>query len=881
MRIRLLLFLWGIHASGLCLFGQSNQVFSIIDAGKGLSDNQTRCFLQLPDGRMAITTHGNVNFYDGVSVQTPYRTLEHLYHLEGYKRMYQLFITSDTLLWVKDRNRLMLINLRQNAYVKEISSVFQSSGIRDSIYDIYADSLQNLYLLDKKDQLWRKKHGENHSQILLKKASYVGNSCDPIYEILSIRDDLYVSRRSGLVICYDRNTWKEKYRRDVLKDENREQYADHCMSAVSTSGIYQIRSGNDGKGNWKGMVFYYDFSTRQWEQVLKTNVWIYSVTTGPSGQIRVNTPTGIWATKGKDRELIYSPSLSLVDGSKIEISCNNAFYDRQGGLWIASDYKGAFYYHPDRFKLKQVGSILFSGVDPKTMSVDAFSEKGDGQFYVRSGNTNFYVYDSRTESLSPFHPSEELIRKIDPDSPWQAWGGTVRFTDSRGWKWSGAWCGLTLHDPETGKERVFYKEDGLSNNAIRSIVEDHERTIWVSTANGISRIIPSEDGMDFRIVSYDVLDGAINGEFSRQSALVAADGTLLFGGFGGFNIVDFERLRASHVSFVPLFTGFYMKGIQIQTGQSYSGNVILPQVPAYTQELVLNHDQNFVTFCFSALNFINPLQSHYRFRLEGVDTEWQEQAGTDGLLRASYTDLSPGTYRFQVYAAGNDKLFDGPCTEIEVLVKAPFWATPFAYVLYAVGLFAIVLLGLRLYRSSVKRKLDRVYKEEFLLLRIKNLLEECDRYQDLLKQEEEKGTSPEIPSGYENKELSERIELEKKPLSSEEIKRNEFLSSVIDRIESNLNNVDYSVEQLSNDLCMDRTGLYRKLTAIIDKSPAVFIRSIRLQRAAQLLADGNLTISEISYRTGFGSPGYFTRCFQKEYGMTPSEYIEKTKQGKV
>mgnify|MGYP000799391407 CR=1 FL=1 len=100
---------------------------------------------------------------------------------------------------------------------------------------------------------------------------------------------------------------------------------------------------------------------------------------------------------------------------------------------------------------------------------------------------------------------------------------------------------------------------------------------------------------------------------------------------------------------------------------------------------------------------------------------------------------------------------------------------------------------------------------------------------------------------------------------------------VIELVEKNLHVPGYSVEQLSRDLCMERTGLYRKLVAMLDQSPSLFIRNIRLQRAAQLILEGSLSITEIAERTGFSSSSYLSKCFQEMYGCRPSEYTEKAK----
>ena len=94
-------------------------------------------------------------------------------------------------------------------------------------------------------------------------------------------------------------------------------------------------------------------------------------------------------------------------------------------------------------------------------------------------------------------------------------------------------------------------------------------------------------------------------------------------------------------------------------------------------------------------------------------------------------------------------------------------------------------------------------------------------------------------------------------------------------VEDNMNNPDYSVEDLSKDLALSRVHLYRKLHSITGQSPSDFIRSIRLKRAAQLLQKSQLNISEIAYEVGFNNPKYFTSCFKDEFGMPPSQFKVK------
>lgn len=101
-----------------------------------------------------------------------------------------------------------------------------------------------------------------------------------------------------------------------------------------------------------------------------------------------------------------------------------------------------------------------------------------------------------------------------------------------------------------------------------------------------------------------------------------------------------------------------------------------------------------------------------------------------------------------------------------------------------------------------------------------------------------------------------------------------WLQQAIDYVEKNIADEHYSVEQLSNDLCMSRMTLYRKIQSATGQKPTEFIRTIRLRRAAELLREGRLTITEISYATGFSSISYFSRCFRTMYGVAPTQFSQ-------
>lgn len=104
----------------------------------------------------------------------------------------------------------------------------------------------------------------------------------------------------------------------------------------------------------------------------------------------------------------------------------------------------------------------------------------------------------------------------------------------------------------------------------------------------------------------------------------------------------------------------------------------------------------------------------------------------------------------------------------------------------------------------------------------------------------------------------------------------ELINHVINEVEANISDPGYSVVQLSSAIGMTRGTLYKKLMAIVGKSPVEFIRIVRLKRAKSLLDQGRTNISEVADKVGF-SPKMLAQYFREMYGDTPSEYIKQKK----
>ena len=122
---------------------------------------------------------------------------------------------------------------------------------------------------------------------------------------------------------------------------------------------------------------------------------------------------------------------------------------------------------------------------------------------------------------------------------------------------------------------------------------------------------------------------------------------------------------------------------------------------------------------------------------------------------------------------------------------------------------------------------------------------------------------------FKNSNLSEEIDLNISTLDKQ------FITTINTIIDKNLGNADYSIDSLSGKLGMSTRNLRRKMNQLLGVSPNQYIRSLRLERAKQLLLEKRGNITEIALETGFSSSAYFSKCFQDHFGKPPSHYTKQ------
>lgn len=94
----------------------------------------------------------------------------------------------------------------------------------------------------------------------------------------------------------------------------------------------------------------------------------------------------------------------------------------------------------------------------------------------------------------------------------------------------------------------------------------------------------------------------------------------------------------------------------------------------------------------------------------------------------------------------------------------------------------------------------------------------------------------------------------------------------------NIEDPEFSINVLAQELNMSRTSVFTKIKGTIGMTPNDFIKITRLKKACKMMAEGEYRVTEIGFLVGFSSSSYFAKCFQKQFGMLPTEFIKQLKQ---
>ncbi|MEZ4777200.1 MAG: two-component regulator propeller domain-containing protein [Bacteroidia bacterium] len=253
--------------------------------------------------------------------------------------------------------------------------------------------------------------------------------------------------------------------------------------------------------------------------------------------------------------------------------------------------------------------------------------------------------------------------------------------------WVGTGNGFDLIDINTETITNYGSETGIANIQISGITQDHFGKIWLSTRLGLSCFDPATG----HINNYNIEDGLQGNLFNSHAVFQNQAGDLFFGGTNGMNVFSPEEIAQNpHIPVVKI-TGLRIFNdlVTIKSDQNEDALAILDTEISRTQQIQLSYKYSVITFEFAAFNYTLSHKNQFSYRLKGFEKEWNI---ADKRNTATYTNLDPGTYTFEVKACNNDGLWNEEGASLKLIITPPFWATWWFRVIVAIGIIGLILL---------------------------------------------------------------------------------------------------------------------------------------------------------------------------------------------
>ncbi|MBV8831177.1 MAG: hypothetical protein JO108_18340 [Acidobacteriaceae bacterium] len=279
-----------------------------------------------------------------------------------------------------------------------------------------------------------------------------------------------------------------------------------------------------------------------------------------------------------------------------------------------------------------------------------------------AGGDGLTRFDPRTAQATTYHHNPDDPHSLSNEKVNAIW------EDRGGRLWIGTENGLDLLDRDRGTAVVFTTKEGLPNNVIKSILEDRGGGLWLGTHKGLSRFDPEK--RTFR--NYSESDGLASnllGLYAAEGSCQTPSGEMVFSSSNG--LTAFYPDQVFENSYVPpvRLTNFLLFNRPVrQSRDSPISNSIWA-----TDSLTLTHSQSIFTLEFAALSYMAPEMNRYRYRLDGLETQWNEV--DSGRRTATYTNLPAGKYTFRVQASNNDGIWNSKGINLAITVLPPWWAT--------------------------------------------------------------------------------------------------------------------------------------------------------------------------------------------------------------
>lgn len=412
------------------------------------------------------------------------------------------------------------------------------------------------------------------------------------------------------------------------------------------------------------------------------NHFIYNLHKDEAGTIWIGTFTGLWylPADAAPGDYFERPemdetvdeiidSLSVFDSTEID---GSIYFSAHEGIFRRTPDGAWEWIVPPRNKDTERSAPSPLGQTP----VFGLQSSRDEHLWLGT-DRGLYLYDPDEDRILETYNAENNSLSHDTVM------GMVE--DGDDYLWVAGLAGLDRIARENGERRRYTTEDGLPSNMVYSVIRDLHGHIWAGTPQGLARLDPDSGS----VVVFDARDGLQSNEFNAGAVLALPDGRLGFGGLNGINLFDPQDLDVETPEPPVRITRADLDGR------------FRYDLPDNDEPLVIGPETSSVSFEFAVLDFRNPARNQFEYKLEGFDDVWR-RPGT--LNRATFTNLPPGEYRFQVLGANSLGVWNRDGTSLDLIIEPPLWRTGYAYAFYVVLVSSMIGFLLLMYQRRRARE---------------------------------------------------------------------------------------------------------------------------------------------------------------------------------